>query len=297
MRLCWTLLLIFIEGMASKSIANQKGQKEPSKSIEAFDQRQSGKYNFVFNLKDVQMVKLDGFKVGDDYNYYGDYADYPESDYDYSDSNLTTSPIWAFLTDKPPSTTTKKPKPTTEKSEPETSSSKSPETSTATATVTQKPETTTVIPPKPETVDKLTTENPTKVEESLNESEDKPVLNSKPASIKTTTTSSKIVTESIGIDYEEIPVQVVYERRKNSNYNNQQQQRVKGTNGRRRYHKKKPAIEIIDPVNLKHHRNVEVIDSAELKSDPGVVVMCAHNEYVDNLGRCRTKRFKNKQGL
>lgn len=283
MRFCLAFLLVFVDGIASRSPGNLKGQKEPQKSIEAFDQRQSGKYNFVFNVKDVQLIKLDSFKVGDDYSY-GDYADYPESDYDYDPSNLTTSPIWAYLTDKPTSTTTKKPKTTT---------AKTPETTTAsqkieTTTVTVKPTTTSP------TVDKIS-ESSTKPQEILNESEDKPVLTSKPALDKATT-NYKIVTESMPIDYEEIPVQVIYERRKNSNYyNQQQQQRVKGINGRRRY-QKKPAIEIIDPGNLKHNKNVEVIDSVESKSDPEVVVMCSHNEYLDSLGRCRTRRFKPKHG-
>lgn len=291
-----TFLIFFIDAIACKSVGNpSKRQNEPQKSVEAYDQRQSGKYNIHINVKDVQLIKLDGFKIGDDYSY-GDYGDYPDTDYDYDVSNLTTSPIWAHLgsSSEKPSTSTKKPKITTQKTTtiPENSDRI---TSTSSTVISEKPTTSIATP----TTDKIS-ENSSNVE-MFNESEDKLVLNGKPdsttkAPIKTTTLKINNATEA-SIDYEEIPVQVIYERRKhNNNYGNQQK---KGGNGRKRYNRR-PSIEVIEPHSLKHHKNVEIMDSAEEKSDDDldqVMNICGHNEVLDALGRCRTRRNQYKQGM
>lgn len=299
-----TFLIFLIDEIACKSIPNRAKQQngDPQKSVEAYDQRQSGKYNIHINVKDVQLIKLDDFKIGDDYSY-GDYGDYgSDADYDYDVSNLTTSPVWAHLGTDKPTTSTKKPKPTMAPSKPtkpvivaSTENSEKITSSTSSAVISE--------------TSSIETPTANRFEENSssslisNESEDfKPALNDKPDSttkepVATTTTTIKSTTVSQTqepIDYEEIPVQVIYERRKHNNYGNQQ----KKGGGRKRINRR-PSVQVFEPHTLKHHKNVEIIDPIEPKlidDDDYVMNICGHNEYLDNLGRCRTRRNQNKQG-
>lgn len=309
MNICLVTFLIFlIDEIACKSIPNRGKQQngDPQKSVEAYDQRQSGKYNIHINVKDVQLIKLDDFKIGDDYSY-GDYGDYgSDAEYDYDVSNLTTSPVWAHLGTDKPTTSTKKPKPTVAPSKPVKPVVASTENSEKITSSTSSPvisETSSIETP---TINRIEENSSSSL--ISNESEDlKPDMHDKPDSTTkepvaatTTTIKSTTVTQTQEpIDYEEIPVQVIYERRKHNNYGNQQKKGGNG-GGRKRFNKRpSPSVQVIEPHALKHHKNVEIIDSIEPKlidDDDYVMNICGHNEYLDNLGRCRTRRNQNKQG-
>lgn len=69
-----------------------------------YDQRQTGKYNVHFNIKDVQLFSI----RGDEFNAgVGDGIDYDYGEYDYDPGHFTINPILAMLgADKPFTTTT-----------------------------------------------------------------------------------------------------------------------------------------------------------------------------------------------
>ncbi|XP_037040183.1 uncharacterized protein LOC119077118 [Bradysia coprophila] len=67
-----------------------------------YDQRQVGKYNIHFNIKDVAIIALSSEDIVDHIGDSDSYADY----YDYEDSEFTVNPITADLIGKP---TTSKP--------------------------------------------------------------------------------------------------------------------------------------------------------------------------------------------
>uniref|UniRef100_A0A336K1Z3 CSON012178 protein n=1 Tax=Culicoides sonorensis TaxID=179676 RepID=A0A336K1Z3_CULSO len=88
----------------NKEILSDLAKERSSDAMTSYDQRQTGKYNVHFNIKDVQLfsVRGDEFNAGlGDGMDYGDYGDY-----DYDPSHFTINPILAMLGVDQSSTTT-----------------------------------------------------------------------------------------------------------------------------------------------------------------------------------------------
>lgn len=86
--------------------APSSSPKETHKSSNTtYDQRQVGKYNIHFNIKDVAIIALSSEDIVDHIGDSDAYDDY----YDYEDSEYTVNPITADLSGKPTKPTTSKP--------------------------------------------------------------------------------------------------------------------------------------------------------------------------------------------
>lgn len=235
-----------------------------------YDQRQTGKYNLHVNIKDVQFFSLSDSLagIGGDYgDYEGDYSDIlgiGGTDGDYDNSHLTVNPIFAFLGNKPitkPTTTTTAA--TTEKA-PQTSSGST--TDSTNNNTTQEDSTEKAS----ETVIKQESES-----EIKDPAANKPVEDKKP--------------QQPIIDYEEIPVEVLYFR------GNQQKT---PTNGRtaviNRYYKKQPSVQILGESHGRT-KNVQIIENDQAQS--GLVKICNRGEFRDAQGRCRVRARRGVPGL
>lgn len=283
MKIWIALLAVFVLDCEASPI-ELKG-KEPSGSITTYDQRQTGKYNVHVNIKDVQVFSISDSLagIGGDYeSEYGDYAllegDDGGSDYDIS--HLTVNPIFAFLGSKP---TTPKP-------------------STSNATTSVKPD------------DGIATTSSTTTEKSVSQEQQQLSHDSSTPMTTTTTTTIKQDIESEAsapvaeaqkpqtippvkvnetIDYEEIPVEVLY-------YRNQQQQQQQNKlrkeqqpvaqrrvdSGSRLHHsKRRPSVVIID-THGRNSNNVKILDDHPIEP---MVKICGATEFRDKSGRCRSK--------
>lgn len=78
----------------NKEILNDLAKESAPNTLTSYDQRQTGKYNVHFNIKDVQLfsVRGDEFNAG-----VGDGMEYDYGDYDYDPSHYTINPILAML--------------------------------------------------------------------------------------------------------------------------------------------------------------------------------------------------------
>lgn len=91
----------------NKEILTNLAKERSPDTLTSYDQRQTGKYNVHFNIKDVQLfsVRGDEFNTG-----VGDGMEYDYGDYDYDPSHFTINPILAMLgADPTTSTSTQKP--------------------------------------------------------------------------------------------------------------------------------------------------------------------------------------------
>lgn len=106
----------------------------------------------------------------------------------------------------------------------------------------------------------------------------------------TTTKSTPALKVNETIDYEEIPVEVLYYRANQQQQNKQKhQQPVVNINNRRKFKRRHPSVQIIDPVK----NNMRVAES-----DYPTVKICGRGEFRDNLGRCRLRaQRKSNHGL
>lgn len=111
----------------------------------------------------------------------------------------------------------------------------------------------------------------------------------KPASSTLTTEktqSPSVLKLNDTIEYEEIPVEVLYYRA-NQQQQQQQQQRMKNpmvNNNRRKFKRRHPSVQIIDG----RKNNVRVVES-----EHPTVKICGNGEFRDNLGRCRIRGKRN----
>lgn len=78
----------------NKDILTGMAKERAPDTLTSYDQRQTGKYNVHFNIKDVQLfsVRGDEFNTG-----VGDGMEYDYGDYDYDPSHFTINPIMAML--------------------------------------------------------------------------------------------------------------------------------------------------------------------------------------------------------
>lgn len=262
-------LLVIILITLTGSFGKKKEEETEWKKSEAhtfYDQRQTGKYNLNVNIKDVQFFSLsDSLGNIGDYGSYGDYPDYVgEGDEDYNISHLTVNPIFAFLGSKPtkPTTTTST---TTEKSSIDSSSSLSSileiTTENTVAVAGQNIQSTSTLAGEIATTTTSTTAKPALTSSSTENSPLQPLLK---------------VNETI--EYDEIPVEVLYYRA-----NQQQQHKLKNplvishnNNNRRKLKRRQPSVQIIDG-----------------QSEHPTVKICGRGEFRDNLGRCRIRMQRN----
>lgn len=269
---CFMILAIVL--FTTICIANpidDRSDDRKASGLTNYDQRQTGKYNLHVNIKDVQFFAISDSLagIGGDYESdYGDYAPLESEDSDYDISHLTVNPIFAFLGSKP----TKPPTTTTNI----TSSSLKPDP--------MKVEETTTTTKKSVTTEASTTDASTSIKQDI-ESESK-TTTKKPQQM---ITSPPKVNETI--DYEEIPVEVLY-------YRNQIQKdpSISSNNGKRRHHdvgnrsknnKRQPSVVIIDGHG--RNSNVKVLSDHPSPASAPMVKICGRGEFRDNLGRCRVR--------
>jgi hypothetical protein len=279
------LLKFMVLAMASICIANPiENSKDDRKAsgLTNYDQRQTGKYNLHVNIKDVQFFAISDSLagIGGDYESdYGDYAPLESEDSDYDISHLTVNPIFAFLGSKPTS-----PKPST--------------TTTTAATES------TTLKPDPIKVQETTTTSKTSVNNQPSttdatvsikqdiESESKPDSTS---TNKITTTSETTKKPSLPpkvnetIDYEEIPVEVLYYR---NQAQKEQQAKRRHDNGnlignRSKNNKRQPAVVVIDDYG--RNSNVKILSDNSAPASVPMVKICGRGEFRDQLGRCRVR--------
>lgn len=282
--------------MASFCIANPiDNLKDDSKAsgLTNYDQRQTGKYNLHVNIKDVQFFAISDSLagIGGDYETdYGDYAPLESEDSDYDISHLTVNPIFAFLGSKPTS-----PKPST--------------TTTTTTPAAPIPESTTLKPDSMKVQETTTTSKtsvnnqPSTTDASVSikqdiESESKPDLST--STIKITTSSSESTKKppqmittppkvNETIDYEEIPVEVLYYR---NQVQKEQQAKRRHDNGnlignRSKNNKRQPAVVVID--DFGRNSNVKILSDNSAPASVPMVKICGRGEFRDQLGRCRVR--------
>lgn len=269
--------------MASICIANPiDNTKDDRKAsgLTNYDQRQTGKYNLHVNIKDVQFFAISDSLagIGGDYESdYGDYAPLESEDSDYDISHLTVNPIFAFLGSKPTS-----PKPPT------------------TTTTTLKPdpmkvqETTTTSKTSVNNQQPTTTDAAISIKQDI-ESESKPdsTTTIKPPSSETTKKPPQTITTppkvNETIDYEEIPVEVLYYR--NQIQKDQQAKRRHDNNGnlgnRSKNNKRQPAVVVIDDYG--RNSNVKILSDNSAPASVPMVKICGRGEFRDQLGRCRVR--------
>ncbi|KAG4074489.1 hypothetical protein HA402_015778 [Bradysia odoriphaga] len=96
------LLVTSLLHMIAISLCAPSTRETHKSSNTTYDQRQAGKYNIHFNIKDVAIIALSSEDIVDHIGDSDSYADY----YDYEDSEYTVNPITADLIGKP---TTSKP--------------------------------------------------------------------------------------------------------------------------------------------------------------------------------------------
>ena len=178
--------------------------------------------------------------------------------------------------------TSKKPKSTTVKTS---TSPKAPETE-ATERVTEKIETTTTfIPTKMEKNETFHQSDTFKVEIAEG---DIPAhhQHSKPSTIYLLKPQGNGDTNITQIDYDDIPVQVVFDAASRTRQNIYQQH-FKKQNGRHAtsQYNKRPNVEIIGEHSGR--KNVKIIDGEKFRP---FVKICGQGEYKDQQGRCRVRR-------
>ena len=225
------------------------------------------------------------------YKLFSDYEDY-NSDYD--EDHLTVNPLLALLGSKP---TTKKP--TTKKPEDEedyehihlytdsSSTTKKPQTE-----VTEKPKTSTTstttpaTPTKPVKIEKNSTHPLDTFKVEIENVEIPPSHNNKPSTIYLLKPQVNGDTNITKIDYDEIPVQVVFDPASRTRYNNNQHH-FKKQNGRHATsnYNKRPNVEIIGENTGR--KNVKIVDGERVRP---YVKICGQGEYKDSQGRCRVRR-------
>lgn len=108
----------------------------------------------------------------------------------------------------------------------------------------------------------------------------------KPASLTLTTEKTQPILLKVNdtIEYDEIPVEVLYYR---ANQNQQQLRKMKNpmvNNNRRKFKRRHPSVQIIDG----RKNNVRVVES-----EHPTVKICGKGEVRDNLGRCRIRGQRN----
>lgn len=105
------------------------------------------------------------------------------------------------------------------------------------------------------------------------------------ATTSTTKNKTSILKVNDTIEYDEIPVEVLYYR---ANQQQQQQKQQKkpfvNVNNRRKFKRRHPSVQVIDGVK----NNVRVVES-----DHPTVKICGQGEFRDNLGRCRLRAQRN----
>lgn len=270
---------------------NGNSSKESSAgSITTYDQRQTGKYNVHVNIKDVQVFSIsDSLSgIGGDYEEgdYGDYATLEGDDgSDYDISHLTVNPIFAFLGQSKPTTTTAKPLALSNA----TTTSVKPDVATTTEkSVTQQQEQqlssdSSVLPSSSTTTPAASTTAKQDIESEA----------SAPAVVevkKPPQTSPTKVNETI--DYEEIPVEVLYYRNQQNQMRKEQQHpqpvalRRVDTQSRLHHHnKRRPSVVIID-THGRSSNNVKILEDHPIAP---MVKICGTTEFRDKSGRCRSK--------
>lgn len=246
----------------------------------------------LHNIPDLKkIINLNFIKL----NSYSDYEDYNE---EYDEDHLTVNPILALLGSKPttpkPTThnpnddiyiTSKKPKPTTIKTSTVQTSPKATETQ-ATEKVTEKIESTTTEAPivigMNETSHQIDT-----FKVDIDEGDIQAHYpHSKPSTIYLLKPQGNGGTNITQIDYDDIPVQVVFDPASRTRQNSYQQQ-FKKQNGRHATSNfnKRPNVEIIG--DHSGRKNVKIIDGERIRP---FVKICGQGEYKDQQGRCRVRR-------
>jgi hypothetical protein len=180
------MFLIVVSVMGHEMVGSGDEEEPMVQQKPTYDQRQTGKYNVNFNIKDVNIFTLEGDTVGGGIGDDLAYEDY--GDYDYDNSHYTIHPIFGTL-----GATTKKP---TTIADPADASEKPAQKPTAS---TSKPASGSVTTPKPQT----TTAKPTPSHKPLN------------AQLIYILRPNQTA-ETIALDYQDsdqIPVEVIHGRR------------------------------------------------------------------------------------
>ncbi|XP_041778709.1 uncharacterized protein LOC121597191 [Anopheles merus] len=177
----------------SESITGIHNQPQPS--LTAYDQRQSGKYNLRVHIKDVKIIAVNGDGLEDSLD---DDTIYDYGDYDYDPAHLTVSPLPLFGIGSVSITSSKPPKLTT---------NSKPQSSTSASTISTTFQSTTELNALPQEVSSVSLSSEQTVSTTA-----KTTTTFKPSHI-----SSNAVLKPIQApgqyDYQEIPVQVIVERK------------------------------------------------------------------------------------
>lgn len=294
----WIALLMLAVFILDSSLCNANPIESSgvsngsSGSITTYDQRQTGKYNLHVNIKDVQVFSISDSLagIGGDYESdYGDYATLEGSDdgSDYDISHLTVNPIFAFLGSRP--TTTKKP-PTASTSN--ATSSLKPDQEIAVPTTTTEKAVTQQLSNESPMTSTSTLAAPTTIKQDIESEESKPEASSvgTKGDMKPQQTTTLKVNETI--DYEEIPVEVLYYRNQHNHMGKEQQpvalSRV-DTGSKLHHHntqnKRRPSVVIID-THGRSNNNVKILNDHPVTP---MVKICGSAEFRDKYGKCRNK--------
>ncbi|XP_055547783.1 uncharacterized protein LOC129731644 isoform X2 [Wyeomyia smithii] len=261
----------------------KRGGRKPS--FTTYDQRQSGKYNIHVNIKDVQIIAVDGEKFNGEF---GDDTIYDYGDYDYDPSHLTVSPFPIFggsATTKPPKSTTKAPVAITSTKR----------TTTKTTAGSAKPIVDEELSIKPQT----DTVNDTSSMEAASPVQDDNSTYIMAAPMATTPPPSNIYIfkptpnyhpNPVHYDYQEIPVEVIVEPVLKPKYRNSNSRIM--ANRRNRHRKNPAARESIDSMARHRQSDIEALPSngeARMDSPSLAATPCSKGEHRDRTGKCRVR--------
>ncbi|XP_055592732.1 Krueppel-like factor 12 isoform X2 [Uranotaenia lowii] len=266
-------------GGSSASGGNGGGSKP---SLTTYDQRQTGKYNIHVNIKDVQIISVDGDKFDGEF---GDDTIYDYGDYDYDPSHLTVNPLPIFggggaTSPKPPKSTTKTPVSIT--------STKKTTTSRPTATTTTAKPTSSPMIVSPIKGESNSSNKPDEFQALSAPGVTLPP----PSNIYIFKPTPNYHPSPVHYDYQEIPVEVIVEPVLKPKYRNANPQ-ISVAGRRNRY--RKNSIDMGRNNQQQHVEPIEAIPSGSGSAEPETrepleATPCRHGEFRDRAGKCRTRR-------